>query len=258
MAPPPKPNPREFGEELRRVREASGLSLDAIAERTKIQARVLAALEDGEFGRLPNQVFARMFLRQYLELVGAAEGEWLPAFEVAWHRFAESSQTYPVGLAPPIKRRRIGPWAVGLALVAAAVVGVVLLERREGAVATAPMQRASSAARGPEHVAAPVETPVPITSTAAAPDADGLVVRGLEAPCWVEVSVAGGTPSSRLLAAGATWEVNAGGQAVDIVVGDAGAVSLAYLGETRDPVGRRGEVAHVHLSGRVTPGPVQP
>ena len=144
MTPLTKATPREFGQELKHARESAGLSLEAIAARTKIGGRVLAALEDGEFGRLPSQVFARMFVRQYLELVGAAPEEWLPGFDAAWRRFAESSQSFPIGPSLPMKRRRLGPWMIGLALVAAAVAGVFLVERRQG---QAPPTRGSARER---------------------------------------------------------------------------------------------------------------
>ena len=48
------------------------MTINDISDRTKISVRMLAALESGEFGRLPNLVFARMFLRQYLDFIGAA------------------------------------------------------------------------------------------------------------------------------------------------------------------------------------------
>ncbi len=271
MTPLTKATPREFGQELKHARENAGLSLEAIAARTKIGGRVLAALEDGEFGRLPSQVFARMFVRQYLELVGAAPEEWLPSFDAAWRRFTESSQSFPIGPSLPVKRRRLGPWMIGLALVAAAVAGVFLVERRQGqappdageapASAAAPQAPAAvpqAPAAAPQAPAAVPQAPAPPVATApaapttaapaAAPPATTLVVRALQSPCWVEVRIAGEKASSRLLAAGVAWEVAAGGREVDLVLGDAGAASVAYLGHVRSPAGRPGEVARIHLA----------
>jgi cytoskeleton protein RodZ len=236
MTPLAKATPREFGQELKHAREDAGLSLEAIAARTKIGGRVLAALEDGEFGRLPGQVFARMFVRQYLELVGATPEEWLPSFDAAWRSFTESSQSFPIGPALPVKRRRLGPWMIGLALVAAAVAGVLLVERREGQAPPEAREAPASAAAPQAPAAVPQAAAPPVTTApaapataapAAAPPATTLVVRALRSPCWVEVRIAWEKASSRLLAAGVAWEVAAGGREVDLVLGDAGAARVA-------------------------------
>ena len=261
MTPLTKATPREFGQELKHARESAGLTLEAIAARTKIGVRTLAAIEDGEFGRLPSQMFARMFVRQYLELIGAAPEEWLPGFDAAWRRFAESSQSFPIGPSPPMKKRHLGPWMIGLALVAAGVAAVLLLERRQGqappdtteAPALAAAQPAPAAPSAPTQAPPLRPTPPAQPAPAATPPPTTLVVRALQAPCWVEVRIAGEKASSRLLAAGAAWEVAADGREIDLVLGDAGAISVAYMGDVRSPAGRPGEVARIHLAGNAPP-----
>jgi cytoskeletal protein RodZ len=256
MTPLANGTPREFGQALKRLRESAGVPLEAITARSKIGSRMLAAIEEGEFGRLPNQVFARIFVRQYLEIVGAAPEDWLPGFEDAWRRFAESSQPLPVGSPAPAKQRRLGPWMIGLVLVGAGVAAVLLLERRQApapaetatipAVAIAPLPSATPAAAA---ATAPAE-PAP---AAAVPPPTTLVVKALQGPCWVEVRINGEMATSRLLGAGAVWEIPAGGRGVDLVLGDAGAASVAYMGDVRNPVGRSGEVARIHLPANTTP-----
>ena len=46
-----------FGERLQREREMRGITLDEIAEATKIGTRSLRALESEEFDKLPGGVF---------------------------------------------------------------------------------------------------------------------------------------------------------------------------------------------------------
>jgi hypothetical protein len=56
---------------LRSLREARGVRLDDIAARTKIAPAFLRALEDEEFGTLPQAVYARGFVTEvakYLKL----------------------------------------------------------------------------------------------------------------------------------------------------------------------------------------------
>jgi hypothetical protein len=247
MTPPTKATPGEFGQGLKRIRESAGLSLEAISARTKIGCRMLAAIEDGAFDRLPNQVFARMFVRQYLEFVGAPRDQWLPEFDAAWRHFAESSQPFPIGPTLPVRRRRLGPWIIGLALVAGGVTGVLIVERRPntGSPAAVP---ATALVNPPEPVPAPPASAPPVQS-APTPPPTTLVLKALQGPCWVEVRIAGEEASSRLLAAGTAWEVPAGGKGIDLVLGDAGAASVTYMGDVRSPAGRPGEVAHIHLAG---------
>ena len=250
MGPPPKTTPHEFGEALKSTRSAAGIALETIAERTKISLRTLSALEAGNFARLPNRVFARMFLRQYLELLGRSPDEWIPAFEASWDRYEESRQLVPAQPPVPIRRRRVGPWVVGLGLVAIGVAGVLLMEERprEGPPAVLTPTPPAVAA-----VPASAPTPAPLTATPL-PEPGVLIVRTGQAPCWVEIRIPGEKPMTRLLQAGTTWEVGAGGKEVELVLGDAGAASVQYMGEVRSPAGAPGAVARFHMGGSSKPG----
>ena len=61
---------REFGAWLRREREHRGISLDAVAEQTKINVALLAGLERGDLTRWPTGIFRRAFVRSYAAAVG--------------------------------------------------------------------------------------------------------------------------------------------------------------------------------------------
>ena len=250
MGPSSKNTPQEFGEALRTARSAAGIALESIAERTKIPLRTLSALEVGNFARLPNRVFARMFVRQYLELLGRSPGEWLPAFEAAWQRHDESRNFVPAQPPVPIRKRRVGPWVVGLGLVAIGVVSVVLMEEKpHGGPPAVLTPTPQAVAAVPPSDPTPAPTPPPAT-----PQPDVLTIRTGEAPCWVEIRIAGEKPMTRLLEAGATWEVGAGGREVELVLGDAGVATVAYMGEVRSPAGAPGAVARFHMGTAPKPG----
>ncbi|MBH0209602.1 MAG: helix-turn-helix domain-containing protein, partial [Nitrospira sp.] len=72
------------GEFFRQVREAKGLTVDEVSSKTRIRSDFVKALEDGNFAKLPDQVFARGFVRSYARSLGLDE-------EDAIHRFAQSS-----------------------------------------------------------------------------------------------------------------------------------------------------------------------
>lgn len=62
-----------FGDRLRREREMRGVSLEEIAERTKIGTRLLKALEDEQFELLPGGIFNKGFVRAYANYLGMDE-----------------------------------------------------------------------------------------------------------------------------------------------------------------------------------------
>jgi cytoskeletal protein RodZ len=59
-----------LGEFLRRERELRHISLDDVAERTKISRRYLEAIEEEQYDRLPGETFVRGFIRSYAQFVG--------------------------------------------------------------------------------------------------------------------------------------------------------------------------------------------
>lgn len=59
-----------LGEFLRRERELRHISLDDVAERTKISRRYLEAIEAERYDRLPGETFARGFIRSYAQSIG--------------------------------------------------------------------------------------------------------------------------------------------------------------------------------------------
>ena len=63
------------GERLRREREMRGVSLDDIAEATKIGTRLLRALEEEHFDLLPGGIFNKGFVRAYAKYLGLSEDE---------------------------------------------------------------------------------------------------------------------------------------------------------------------------------------
>ncbi len=75
---------RSFGEWLRRERERRGITLEEIAEATKIGKRYLEAFERERVDVIPRApIFARGFLRQYAEYVGLDPEEVLNRFDNA-------------------------------------------------------------------------------------------------------------------------------------------------------------------------------
>jgi cytoskeleton protein RodZ len=94
----------DFGEALRKEREARGVALETITKVTKISNRHLVALEHEQFDALPGGVFNKGIVRGYARVVGLDEEEWLERYlsaskssrataedEDGWMQFAENA-----------------------------------------------------------------------------------------------------------------------------------------------------------------------
>lgn len=95
----PPPLPEGFGRYLAQQRELRGLSLQSVADATKLSVGTLKALEGEDFSRLPERVFVVGIVKAYARCVGLSVEETVL-------RLQESMG--PVADAPQLRRRRKG------------------------------------------------------------------------------------------------------------------------------------------------------
>ena len=74
------PERAAFGPKLKAERDRRGISLQAIAESTKISISLLAALERNDMSRWPNGIFRRAFVREYVAALGLPSEPLLAEF----------------------------------------------------------------------------------------------------------------------------------------------------------------------------------
>src|SRR3954467_5724089 len=72
-----------FGERLKRERELRSITLEDMANSTKIGTRMLHALEDEEFEKLPGGIFNKGFVRAYAKYLGLDEEQAVTDFLAA-------------------------------------------------------------------------------------------------------------------------------------------------------------------------------
>lgn len=72
--------------DLSQSRRIKGVSLEEIAERTKISLRFLVAIEAEDFDKLPGGIFNTSYLRQYARAIGFDETELLTCYDRAMSR----------------------------------------------------------------------------------------------------------------------------------------------------------------------------
>jgi cytoskeletal protein RodZ len=67
--------------DLRNFRQKRGISLEQIADSTKISIRFLRAIESEDYDQLPGGIFNRSYLRQYAAATGFDEKRLLAHYE---------------------------------------------------------------------------------------------------------------------------------------------------------------------------------
>ena len=72
----------EFSEELRSAREKSGVTLQQIAQKSRIDIKYIEDIDRGEFDFLP-ELYVRAFIKQYAKIIGLDEQETIAKYEVA-------------------------------------------------------------------------------------------------------------------------------------------------------------------------------
>jgi cytoskeletal protein RodZ len=77
---------RAFGERLRRQREGRHVTLDEIADRTKVLASHFACLERGDCSRWPGGMYNRSFIRGYAVAIGLDPDETAAEFSEYYDR----------------------------------------------------------------------------------------------------------------------------------------------------------------------------
>jgi cytoskeletal protein RodZ len=89
---------------LATIRRNRGISLEQIAESTKINIRSLRAIEGGDFQKLPGGIYNTSYIRQYAKAIDFDEAELL-----AFYRFQMGVATG----SEPAQQRRNGKDVVG-------------------------------------------------------------------------------------------------------------------------------------------------
>ncbi|HKT36168.1 MAG TPA: RodZ domain-containing protein [Nitrospira sp.] len=126
-----------IGDFFKQVRETKGLTVDEVASKTRIRTDFVKALEEGNFAKLPDQVFARGFVRSYARSLGLDE-------EDAIHRFIQSAGAFyekqdererlKVRQAEEERKRQANRKAVAIAIGVAILTLVILLSREQSSL----------------------------------------------------------------------------------------------------------------------------
>lgn len=247
----------DIGARLRASREAKRLSLDAVAASTRVQTRILSAIEQNEASVLPPRPYGRGFVRAYARELG------LDADNIVREYFGQFAPPEP----PPPERSRpvlegqplFGRMPLGAIAIAAAAIlllaGGWMVAHRESGLPAAPLDAVGTSGRASKPPPQPAPSPSPAVAPripAAAAGAGLTVVLNAAAPCWITGTADGKRVLYRALQPGERVSLE-GKRTISIRAGNAGALTWTVNGRTLGGFGSSGEVRTM----RVTPEAVQ-
>jgi cytoskeleton protein RodZ len=256
----------DIGARLRAARERKGLTVLQSAEKLHMDARLLEALESGDFASLGAAVYVRGHLRRYAELVGESVAELQALYAGATPATTPDLTRIPRAGHGPESSQLLLPAMIAVVVVAlaGAVWWLVSLPRRTHPlpVAAQPLTvpapaSASPAAAAPATDLGDSSTSAPAAATVAPDGQVHLALKFAEAS-WIKISDASDKALMDGLMASGTSRTVDGTPPLRLVIGNARAVGLAINGQLVNldsMVRRRGDARiTVDASGQVSTG----
>jgi cytoskeleton protein RodZ len=238
----------DIGAELRAAREAKGVSIATLAQRTRVQPRTLAAIEVNDVSNLPPRPFGRGFVKAYAEEVGLDAERTVQSF---FSQFPPKAVPAPSATArrhdpsepvwrPPAQWAGLGTAVAVLVMIVAAA---VVLDRGSGPEGEP--NAVGTTGRSPivPQVSTPPTAAVPAAALAS-PIKLGFTVTG---PCWVTATVDGERTIYRTLQPGESQLLNAEREIL-IRFGDAAAVKWTLNGREGSPLGTSGAIRTLRIT----------
>ncbi|NEP58628.1 MAG: helix-turn-helix domain-containing protein [Symploca sp. SIO2G7] len=239
----------ELGSRLRQFRTQQSISLEEVAQRTRIQVRLLRAIEEAELDQLPEPVYVKGFIKRFADALGLngtefastfPTGEGLQLIRPSW-RHMRAAQLRPLHL-----------YLLYIFLVIGAVNGLSYLVKRSAIQAIQPLDIREQIYQLPvPENEQQIEKTQKIEPNKAAnvsqQSQDGKQVQvnvSLKAESWIRVVVDGKTEFEGILPEGTqrTWVAK---EKLSVRAGNAGGVEVAYNDQTAKQLGAPGEVQEV-------------
>ncbi len=260
-----------LGEYFQKAREAKGLTLEEAAARTRILPQYLKAVEDNNYAKLPDEVFAKGFVRSYARLLGLDEATVIRQFDESGGQFyakRNERESLKQKLEEEERRKKVNRnIVVGVVSAVLLILFVIMGRDRERPeprpVPIDPVPAASVPAPVPEPPRAESATPpgdpfprsVPgqpevernfsgvLPLEGVVPDEKKKLIVDVEAieRCWVKVQADHALAQEVMLNPGERnrWKAQ---ERLTLTLGNAGGVRVSLNGKLQGPFGGRGKV----------------
>ena len=250
----------DIGAQLRSAREGKDLSIGTVAERTRVPAKMLAAIERNDQAALPPHPFGRGFVRAYAEEVDSDSDRLVREY------FAQFPTPPPVSNHVPLSREPVEPswqppsrWigmATAVAVLVVVVAAAVVLGRRGeraadpgtvGTTGTSPAAPGTGATPpvAPKAADPSVAANAPATAQPSAPAVT--VVLSLSGACWVSATADGERVIYRILQPGERHTLTAA-RDLTLRFGNAGAVTWTINGRDAGTPGASGAIRDARIT----------
>lgn len=268
-----------LGDLLRETREQKKLSLEDVEQGTNIRKLYIKSIEDGDYDKLPGEVFLKGFIKTYGKFLGLNSLELIEQYKKEKNASASEKEVEPTNqvqkqpvspaqppkveekitekTAEPTKEKnipKIDSFASNQAYLQPTksnskknifLVIIILIVIIGGAVFFLSSQDTSDT-KAPVHTTQQESTQQP----ASAPVVNGAEVTAVfNEDCWTEVKVDGNVVLSETVKKGSNlnWK---GNNQIDITVGNAGAIDITF---NNQPVGKLGDIGAVVTKSFVAP-----
>ena len=240
-----------LGQLLVSARKSAGLTVDQLSTATNIRVSLLKEFENNNFQHAGGDTYARGHLRTIARILDIESEPLLATFDeehaqakrAIHEQLVENNATFALPERSRITNKQLIIYSL-LGIVALFIASFVVNSLKQSASTPKPKPTASVSAS-----AAPTDsaTPTPSTSANAYSSGQGVLVKleALNGSTWLFVSDAAGiTLYSGRASQGQVFEFSST-EAVNLRIGNAGAVKLTVNGKEVPPLGAEGEVVNV-------------
>jgi len=239
----------ELGSRLRQFRTEQSIPLEEVAAQTRIQARLLNAIEEGRLDQLPEPVYIKGFIKRFAEALGLNGTEFASGFPTgSGIQFVKPSWRH----LPAAQLRPVHLYLVYVFLVLGAVNGLSFLVSRSATqgmkVEDYPQQAqqlptpSTSAIKNPQQKSEPLKPLILAQSSQNGKPVQVGVT--LKSQSWIRVVADGKTEFEGVLPEGTQrkWEAE---QQLIVRAGNAGGVLVEFNDQNAKQMGAPGEVQEV-------------
>ncbi|WP_148862985.1 RodZ domain-containing protein [Marinobacter fonticola] len=156
----------EVGNQLRKAREAKGMSVTQVADSQHLRPSIIQAIEEGQYEKIGSELFLKGYVRTYAEQVGLDPAAVIEKLD--WELEPMRQQVEDERKDNPLedierrkqRKRRIARWTmIILLLVALVLVGMRLLDRQLLPFDFGAMETADESVQEPESASNDLSTP---------------------------------------------------------------------------------------------------
>jgi cytoskeletal protein RodZ len=236
-----------IGDTLAEARRQAGLTVTQVSQQTRIRETIIRGIERGDFSACGGDFYARGHIRSIARVVGVDPDALIAEYDAA-HGAPHSiraAEVFEPSTPIRLKERRRLNWSVAMVLALAVIVGYVIYHTVSSSASTkhpaAAQQQQHQPPAGHHHAAAPPSSQPPSPSPSTATSKLLVIKLVVKAePCWVEFTRPNGAYLTQVTLPPGAKKIWRFKHAVNMQLGNPGAVVLTVNGQRRGSPGTVG------------------